>query len=179
MHCTDLRIEFTGTVGTPPTCRFGMLCSCILRSHATRTEGTFCSVAGSCVLICRHVTCAVFEVLRTEILFCVDAGRGVTLLIPLYEVLVVQEVTQLLLDEGPDLADLTFLTEQIFVKDVPDWDGDVLLLLERGQRRPGVGVAGGDGRRGVQDIFCHRTAESGVIFFDSIESVRPAVTFSA
>ena len=52
------------------------------------------------------------------------AGRGVTLLIPLYEVLVVPEVTQLLLDEGPDLADLTFLTEQIFVKDVPDWDED-------------------------------------------------------
>ena len=86
------------------------------------------------------------------------------------------EVTQLLLDEGPDLADLTFLTEQIVVKDVPDWDEDVLLLLERGQRRPGVGVAGGDGRRGVRDIFCHRTAENRV-FFDSIESVRPAVKF--
>ena len=65
-----------------------------------------------------------------------DAGRGVTLLIPLYEVLVVPEVTQLLLDEGPDLADLTFLTEQIVVKDVPDWDEDVLLLLERDTRGP-------------------------------------------
>ena len=64
------------------------------------------------------------------------AGRGVTLLIPLYEVLVVPEVTQVLLGEGANLADLTFLTEQIVVQDVPDWDGDVVLLLERDTRGP-------------------------------------------
>ena len=38
---TDLRIGIAGTVGTPPTCHFGMLCSCILRSHATCTEVLF------------------------------------------------------------------------------------------------------------------------------------------
>ena len=66
VHGTDLRIEFAGTVGTPPTCRFGMLCSCIVRSHATRTEGTFCSLAESCVMIFRHLVCATFGLWRTN-----------------------------------------------------------------------------------------------------------------
>ena len=110
-------------------------------------------------------------------MFCVVAGRGVTLyLIPLYAVLVVAKVTQLLLDGGPDLAELALLTKQLFVKDIPVWDEDVLLLLERGQGRPGAGVVGGDRRRGLRDIFCHGTAESKVNFA-SIESVRPAVKF--
>ena len=133
---TILDFGFPGTVGTPLACRFGMMCSCILRSHATRTEGTFCSVVENCVLIFRHVTCAVFEVLRTKILFCVDAGRGVTLLIPLYEVLVVPEVAQLLLGGGPDLVDIGFVAEQLLFEEVPVWDEDDLLLLERNARGP-------------------------------------------
>ena len=97
-------------------------------------------------------------------------------LISLYEVLVVPEVTQLLLGEGPDLAELALLAEQLVVKDVPVWDKNLLLLLKRGQGRPWTGVAGGDGRPGVRDIFCHRAAESKVIF-DSIEFVHPALKF--
>ena len=112
------------------------MCSYILRSHATRAEGTIRSVAESCVLIFRRVTCAVFGGVRIQKKNCVGAGRGVTLLIPLCEVQVVQGVTQLLLDEGPDLADLALLTEQVVVHDVPVWDEDVLLLLERNARRP-------------------------------------------
>ena len=49
---------------------------------------------------------------------------------------------------------------------------NVLVLRERRGGR----LAGGDGSRGVRDIFCHRTAENGVIF-DSIESVRPYIIF--
>ena len=103
------------------------------------------------------------------------ARRGVTLLILLLKVLVVQEVTQLLLDEGPDLADLTFLTEQIVVKDVPDWDEHVLVHLKGDVVGPVEErvLAGSDGCQGLRDIFRHRAAENGVIF-DSIESVQPA-----
>ena len=60
MPGADLNFGITITVGTPPVCRFGMLYSCILRSHATRAEGTFCSVAGSCDLIFGHPVCATF-----------------------------------------------------------------------------------------------------------------------
>ena len=42
----------------------------------------------------------------------------------------------------------------------------LLLVLRAGT------PAGVDGSRGVRDIFCHRTAESGV-FFGSIEPVHP------
>ena len=38
----------------PPTCRFGMMCSYTLRSHATHTEGSFSSMAESSDLILRH-----------------------------------------------------------------------------------------------------------------------------
>ena len=78
------------------------------------------------------------------------------MLIPLYEVLVVPEVAQLLLGGVPDLAEISLVTEQLLVEDVPIWDNNVLLLLERGQGRPRAGIAGGDGRQGVRDIFRHR-----------------------
>ena len=69
--CADLKFGIAITVGTPPAGRFGMLCSCILRSHATRTEGTFCSVAESCVLIFRNPACATFGVFVYRKFFCV------------------------------------------------------------------------------------------------------------
>ena len=86
---------------------------------------------------------------------------------------VVPEVTCLLLEVDTDLAEGGLVAEQFLVEDVPVGDKNVLLLLERRQGRPGPGLAGGDGRRGLRDIFCHRAAENGVIF-DSIESVQPA-----
>ena len=103
--------------------------------------------------------------------FCVHVGRGVTLL---FGCQVVPEVTCLLLEVDTDLAEGGLVAEQFLVEDVPVGDENVLLLLERRQGRPGPGLAGGDGRRGLRDIFCHGTAESKVIF-DLIESARPAV----
>ena len=58
------------------------------------------------------------------------------MLIPLYDVLVVPEVTQLLLGGGPDLAKVSLVAEQLFVEEVPVWDKNVLLLLERDVRVP-------------------------------------------
>ena len=52
-------------------------------------------------------------------------------------------------------------------------DREVLVL---GVPLWGPRATGGDGGRGVRDIFCHRTAESKV-FFDSVGSVHPAVQF--
>ena len=54
VRCTILNFVIPGTVSTPQACRFGMMCSCIMRSHATHTEGTFSSVVKSCDLILRH-----------------------------------------------------------------------------------------------------------------------------
>ena len=54
VRCTVLNFVIPSTMSAPLTCRFGMVCSCIVRSHATPTEGTFCSVAESCDLILRH-----------------------------------------------------------------------------------------------------------------------------
>ena len=155
-----------------------MMCACILRSHATPTEGAFLFRGESCVLIFRHVICAVFGVFGYEnflfFRFCVHAGRGVTLLIPLYEVLVVPEVTQLLFGIDPDLAEVGLVAEQLLLEEVPVRDEHVLVHLEGDAVGPVEGgVAGGDGSRGLRDIFRHRAAENGVIF-DSVESVQPA-----
>ena len=81
VHSTKFRIEFAATLGTPPACRFGLLCSCILRSHAILTKGTFRTVAESCVLIFRRRLCADFGVLVYEKKISFAAvGMGVTLL---------------------------------------------------------------------------------------------------
>ena len=83
------------TVRARPACSFGMLYSCILRSHATRTEGAFCSVAGNYVLIFRHPVWAIYAVFG-DFLFGRHTGRGGTLsLVPLYEMLVVPGIAQL------------------------------------------------------------------------------------
>ena len=52
-------------------------------------------------------------------LFYVHVGRGVTLLIPLYEVLVVPEVTQLLFGGDLDLAEVGLVAEQLLLEEVP------------------------------------------------------------
>ena len=67
--CADLNFGITITVGTPPAGRFGMLSSCTLRSNATRTEGTFCSRAESCVLTFRLPACATFGVFVYKFFF--------------------------------------------------------------------------------------------------------------
>ena len=58
------------------------------------------------------------------------------MLVPLYEVLVVPEVAQLLLGGDPDLTEIGLVAEQLLVEEFPIWDKDVLLLLERDTRAP-------------------------------------------
>ena len=62
MCSTNLNFVIPDTGGTPLTGRFGMMCSYTLRSHATHTEGTFCSMAESCDLILRHAFWPLFGV---------------------------------------------------------------------------------------------------------------------
>ena len=70
---TDLRIEFAAAGGTPQSCDFGMLCPCVMRSHAAHAEGTFCSVVAICVLVLSTLYMPFFVFLSA-----LGAGRGVT-----------------------------------------------------------------------------------------------------
>ena len=58
------------------------------------------------------------------------------MLIPLYEVLVVPEVTQVLPGGGPDLAETGLVAEHLLVEEFPVWDKNVLRLLKRDVRVP-------------------------------------------
>ena len=137
--CADLKFGITITVGTPPAGRFGMLCSCILQSHATRTERHFLFQGGKlCFNLSTPCVCH-FWCFCVQKVFLRNAGRGGTWwLVPLYEVLVVPEVAQLLLIGGQDLAELVLPAGKL-VDEVPIGDENALLLHERG--RPGAGVA--------------------------------------
>ena len=57
VRSTNLNFVIPDARGSPPTCRFGMMCSYALRSHTTHTEGSFCSMGESCDLILRHTFC--------------------------------------------------------------------------------------------------------------------------